>query len=881
MKSLRQLRGWLMRLFGLFQRNQREQEFAEELASHLALHIEDNLRAGMSPEEARRRALIKLGGVTQTTELHREQGGLPMLETLIQDLRFGVRMLRKNPGFSLVAILTLALGIGATTAMFSVVNAILLRPLFGRETDRLVTIYHSYPKTNLTTGGAAASFVDYQQQGAIFESVAVSANASFNLTGQGEPERVEGRRVSAGYFTTRGVTAALGRTFLPDEDKPGKQYLAIISYGLWKQRFNADPNVLGRSMMLNGENHTVIGVMPEEWSRRNEIWTPLALTAEQLADRGWEFLRMTARLKPGVSLDQAQAAMNTLARQLMQEHPQNYPADSGWNIRLTPVYEDTVREIRPALRVLLGAVGFILLIACANVANLLLARMAARGREMALRAALGASRRRVLRQLLTESLLLALTGGGMGLLIAYWGTGLLLKLNQNNLPRAQEYSMDGRILAFAFGLSVLTSLLFGLAPALQASKADLTNPLKEGGRGASGGGRARLRSLLVVAEIALTLVLLIGGGLMLKSFAQLLQVNPGFRPENLLTLRISLPDDRYHEERQARDFARQALEKVKALPGVQAAGVVTSLPLSQSNASGTFAIDGRPTASRDARPQAEWRMVSPEYLQTMSIPLQMGRNFTERDAAEAPNVMLIDETLARLYWPNENPIGKRVALSNTRETIWREIVGVVGAVKHRGLDADYRGTLYVPHSQMSWENFFLVVRTVAEPTSMTTAVRAAIQSVDQNQPVYEVMTMEQRVSESVGQRRFSMLLLGLFAAVALLLAAVGLYGVMSYGVSQRTQEIGIRLALGAQAGDVLKLVVKQGMSLVCLGVGLGLLASLALTRLLTNLLFGVQATDPVTIAGVALMLVGVALLACWIPARRAAKVDPMIALRRE
>jgi putative ABC transport system permease protein len=731
----------------------------------------------------------------------------------------------------------------------------------------------------LTTGGSAASFIDYQQRGAVFESVAVSASASFNLTGQGEPERVEGRRVSSGYFTTRGVTTALGRAFLPDEDKPGNQYVALISYGLWQRRFNADPNALGSNIMLNGENHTVVGVMPEAWSRRNEIWTPLALTPEQLADRGKEFLRMTARLKPGVSLEQAQAVMNTLALQLMQEHPQNYPADSGWNIRLTPVYEDTVREIRPALRILLGAVGFILLIACANVANLLLARMAARGREMALRAALGASRQRALRQLLAESLLLALAGGGMGLLIAYWGTGLLINLNQNNLPRAQEYSMDGRILAFAFGLSVLTSLLFGLAPALQASKADLIDPLKEGGRGAGGAGRAGLRSLLVVAEIALTLVLLIGGGLMLKSFAQLLQVNPGFLPENLLTLRISLPNDRYHEERQVRDFARQALEKVKALSGVQAAGVVTSLPLSQSDASGTFAIDGRPTASRDARPQADWRMVSPEYLQTMGIPLQAGRYFTERDTADAPNVMLIDETLARLYWPNENPIGKRVALSDTRELIWREIIGVVGAVKHRGLDADYRGTLYAPHSQKPWENLFLVARTAAEPTSMTTAVRAAIQSVDQNQPVYEVMTMEQRVSESVGQRRFSMLLLGLFAAVALLLAALGLYGVMSYGVSQRTQEIGIRMALGAQASDVLKLVVKQGMTLVCLGVGIGLLVSFALTRLLTSLLFGVQATDPVTIAGVALMLVGVALLACWIPARRATKVDPLVALR--
>ncbi|HEV2663441.1 MAG TPA: ABC transporter permease, partial [Blastocatellia bacterium] len=448
MDTLSQL--WRRLLFYL-RRDRFDRELEEEMRFHLEMKARENAEAGMGPLEARYAARRQFGNQTILQEVSRDMWGVRSIETLFQDLRYGVRVLLKNPGVALIAVLTLALGIGANTAIFSVVNAILLRPLFGRESDRLITIYHSYPKTNLTTGGSAASFVDYQQRGTVFESVAVSAGASFNLTGQGEPERVEGRRVSAGYFMTRGVTAALGRTFLPDEDKPGNHYVAIISYGLWQQRFNADPNMLGRSIMLNGENHTVVGVMPEAWSRRNEIWIPLALTAEQLADRGYEFLRMTARLKPGVSLEQAQVAMNTLAQQLMQERPQNYPADSGWNIRLVPVYEDAVREIRPALRVLLGAAGFILLIACANVANLLLARMAARGREMAIRAALGASRWRVIRQLVIEGLLLALTGGGLGLLIAYWGTDLLIKLNQNNLPRAQEFSMDGRILAFTFG----------------------------------------------------------------------------------------------------------------------------------------------------------------------------------------------------------------------------------------------------------------------------------------------------------------------------------------------------------------------------------------------------------------------------------------------
>jgi putative ABC transport system permease protein len=878
---------------------EREIEIVEEQALHLEAAYEDALADGLPEAEAGARALRSYDWRLLECELSRAErplaaralqppldlierkGGIRM-GSFIQDLRFGIRTLLERPGFTLIVIITIALGIGMNTAIFSVVNAVLLRPLPGRDSDRFVTVYHDYPKINATRRVSAASFIDYSGQGDVFESAAALQGVSLNLTGQGEPERIDGRRVSASYFQTIGIDAEVGRTFLPEEEQPGKHHVALISHSLWQQRFGADPNIAGRAVELNGETYTVIGVIPPIVQQYNTVWIPLALTPEQKADRTRENLWMIARLKPGVSRERAQASMNVLARRVMQEHPENYPAGGEWGVRVDSRFEEVVQGFRPALHVLLGAVGFVLLIASANVSNLLLARSAARGKEMAIRAALGAGRLRVIRQLLTESLLLALVGGGLGTLAAWWGTDLLINLNRDNLPRAQEYSMDSRVLAFALGLSVLTSLLFGLAPALQASKTDLIKTLKEGGLGAAGSRRAYFRSLLVVAEIALTLILLIGGGLMLKSFVRLLQVDPGFRPDNLLTMQLSLPDYRYREARQARGFYSQVLERVKALPGVQSAGLVSQLPLSGSNASGAFAIEGRTTLSRGQASQAEIRAASPEYIQTLGVPLRAGRYFSERDKAESAKVMIIDETLARLYWPHEEPLGKRVGLSPSGEQIWYEIIGVVGSVKQRGLDEEYRGTLYIPYDQAPpFRNLFLAARTGAEPTSITSAVREAIQTLDRNQPVSQVKTMERRIIESVAQRRFSVVLLGLFAAVALVMAASGLYGIISYLVSQRTHEIGVRMALGARARDVLKMVIRQGFGLALAGIAVGLSGALILTRWMKVMLYGVSATDPQTFALIALLLVAIALLACFVPARRATKVDPMVALRRD
>jgi len=803
-----------------------------------------------------------------------------MMQTLWQDLRYGARMLLRNPGFTLIAVLTLALGIGANSAVFSVVNSILLRPLPYRDSDRLVTIGHSYSKLNMIGPVSAPAFFDYRDQSAVFESAALFSGTNRNLTGQGEPERLSGQRVSASYFPTLGVQAILGRTFSPEEDQQGHHRVVALSYGLWQRRFGSDPAVLGRTLTLDGESYTVVGVMPASLYGETEIWVPVALTPEEAALRQWNHLSMVARLKPGVSLQQAQTAMNTLADRLRQQYPQIYSGGS-WGIAVKSLFEESVGEIRRALLVLLVAVSFVLLIACANLTNLLLARSATRRKEVAIRAALGAGRLRLVRQLLTESLLLALLGGGFGLLLSLFGVDLLVALNHGNIPRWQEIGVDGRVLTFTLAVSLMTSALFGLAPALQSSKIELTAALKEGGRSSVSGFRSfGLRNLLVVSEVALALVLLVGAGLLLRSFARLLEVNLGFQPQNLLTMQVSLPTSKYGTPEQRRAFYEQALGQIRALPGVVSAGAVSNLPLSGAMTSSGFTIEGHQTMQRELYP-ADPRSASSEYLQTMSIPLLRGRYFTERDRAGAPEVVIIDEVLARRYFPNEDPLGKRLAVEGPG---WREIVGIVGQIKYKGLDVDYQGQLYFPHAQDPWRGMYrmnLVVRTTAEPMSLVSAVRGAIQRVDKDQPVYRVMAMEQLVADSVAQRRFSMFLLGLFAALALLLAAVGLYGVLAYSVTERTHEIGVRMALGAQRRDVLKLVVGHGLMLALTGVAIGLVASFVLTRLMKNLLFGVRATDPLTFATIALLLTVVALVACYLPARRATKVDPLVALRCE
>jgi putative ABC transport system permease protein len=889
------------RLKGLRLEAAREAEIVEELAQHLDDRYEELMLGGATTEAACAAVLLELNDsellarelgrverqiIREPVVLGAQRRGI-MIVDLWHDLRYGVRTLRKNPGFTLIAVLTLALGIGANTAIFSVVNAILLRPLPFKDPDRLVILGHAYPKLDLIAPVSPRGFVDYRDRGDVFESAAVSSGASFNLTGQGEPERIQGRRVSADFLSTLGVEPVLGRAFLPEEDQPGKEHVAILSHGLWQRSFGADQNVIGRMITLDGESYSVIGVMPASFRLYggDELWTPLALTAEQLspARRGSEFLIMIARLKPGITVEQAQTAMNSVANQIIKDEPGTYPTDGSWGVSVKLLYEDYVRDIRPALLVLLGAVGFVLLIACANVANLLLARASARRKEIAIRTALGAGRWRLIRQLLTESVLLSLAGGGLGLLIAIWGVDLLIKLNQDNIPRAQEIGVDGRMLVFTFGLSLLTGILFGLVPAIQASKTELTETLKEGGRTSAGSHQARFRNLLVVTEIALALVLLIGASLMVRSFARLLQVNPGFQTQNILTMQVTLPYLKYKDPPMSRNFYQQTLEKVKALPGVQSVGAVSHLPLSGGVASGFFAIEGREVPPGEQGYHSDRRSISSEYLQTMSIPLLKGRYFNEADRDETQKVVIIDETLARKYWPGEDPTGKHISYNrdDKNERIWREIVGVVGSIKHRALDADYRGTVYSPHSQWPLGNMFLVVHTTSEPQSMASMVRSAIQSVDKDQPVYRVRTMEDVFAESVAQKRFSMFLLGLFAAVALVLAAVGLYGVMSYGVSQRTHEIGIRMALGARGPDVLKMVLGQGMVLALIGTGLGLAGAFVLTRVMSSLLFGISSTDPLTFISVPLILAAVALLACYIPARRATKVDPMVALRYE
>jgi putative ABC transport system permease protein len=802
------------------------------------------------------------------------------MHTFWQDLRYGARMLRKNPGFSSIAVLTLALGIGANAAIFSVVNAVLLRPLPFKEPDRLTMIRETklpqFPEFSVSPG----NFLDWKSQNTVFEQLVAYHGLSFNLVGTGDPEELRGQRVTDGFFAMLGIKPELGRDFLPEEDQSGRSNVAIISHGLWQRRFGGDPKIINQAITLSGQSYTVVGVLPATFNFGGEtvLWRPMGFSAQEAQNHGGHYLTAIGRLKPGATIDQARAEMTAIAGRLAQQYPN---ANAGWSVKLMPLQEFIVRGVEQSLLILLGAVAFVLLIACANVANLLLARGAGRQKEVSIRAALGAGRWRIVCQLLTESSLLALAGGAAGLLLAKLGMNLLLVLAPQNLPRINTVSLDGRVLAFTAAVTLLTGAIFGLVPAFQASRPNLSEMMKDsGGRGSTEGGRRLfIRSSLVVLEVASALLLLVGAGLLIKSFWRLQQIDPGFNPNNALTVSLALPGRKYPQENQQAAFFQQLLERVRNLPGVQATGAGVSMPLTGGFIYG-FVIEGRPPLPPGAGQSTNYSSVSPDYFKAMGIPLLRGRVFTEYDTRDTARVAVISESMAKRVFPDEDPIGKRIHITNG-PTVFREIVGIVGDVKQDGLDQDTTLQTYEPYTQKTYSGMTLVVRTAGDPTNLTAAIRNEVLNIDKEQPVSGIRTLEQLVSNSISQQKFSMLLLGVFAAVALVLAAVGIYGVLSYAAAQRTHEIGVRMALGARASDVLRMVIGQGMKLVSMGLALGLGVALALTQLMKRLLFGVGAADPLTYGLIAFLLVLVALLACWIPARRAANVDPMVALRVE
>ena len=814
------------------------------------------------------------------------------MNDLMQDIRFGVRMLLKSPSISIVATIALALGIGANTAIFSVVNAVLLRPLPYPNSEKLVSVFETNPDRGLRRGSHSyPNFFDVRSQNTVFEHLAAYHGADFIMTGRGEPARLQGSVVTANLFPLLGVQPALGRSFLPEEDKPAQGgRVAIISHELFQQRFNSDPSILNQAITLDGRPFTVVGVMPPgfEFPIQNdpvELWTTIAGDAsgkDPVTDqRGAHFLQAIARLKPGVTEQQIEGDLSTIAARLEQQYPDT---NTRRGLRAESALEAMVGKARPALLVLLGAVACVLLIACANVANLLLARATSRHKEMAIRAALGASRMRVIRQLLTESILLSLVGGGVGLLLAVWWSDLLIALGKDDIPRAVHVGMDWRVLGFTLGVSVLTGLIFGLVPAFHSSKSELVESLKEGGRGTGESARRNpMRAILVVSELAIAVVLLVCAGLLIQSLWRLQRVKSGLQTENVLTFNAVLPEVKYKYDRQSQFFV-DLKTRLEALPGVQSASSIFPLPLSRELFSISFAIEGRPVAPKD-EPSAEFFTTGVGYFRTIGIPLIKGRDFDDRDKYGSTPVIIISETFARQHFPNEDPIGKRIhpGISTIEgdETTMREIVGVVGDIRNRGLNSESRPAYYVPQTQVPFSQMVTVVKTTAEPRSLVSAVTKEVGAMDQDVPLFGVKTMDEYLSASVAAPRFNSTLLSIFAAVALVLTVVGLYGVMSYSVAQRTNEIGIRLALGAQARDVVMMIVKQGSKLILIGLAIGLVGAYALTRLVASLLFGVTAKDPFTFVAVALLLALVAFLACYVPAWRATKVDPMEALRCE
>ena len=798
------------------------------------------------------------------------------MNNLIQDLKYAFRMMLKHRSFTFVAVLAIALGIGANTAIFSVVNGVLLRPLPYAAPEELTAILHG------SSPVAPANFLDLRQQTQAFESIAAAQVWGPSLTGRDQPEHLRGLQLSADMFHLLGVKPALGRTFTPQEDQPGNDHVVVLSNRLWQRRFAADPKIVGQQLLLDGANYEVIGVMPAQfefapfWATQTELWVPLNLAA-RVGDRKGASLRIFGRLKSGTSLEQAQAEVATIFSRLEQQYPE---ANKGLTLTVESLHEKAVGKTRPALLILLAAVGFVLLIACANVANLLMTRAAARKREIALRIALGAGRARIARQLLTESVLLALLGGGLGLLLGILGVRLLLGLGPENLPRIQMIAIDVYVLGFTLLLSLLTGLLFGLAPVLQIRRASFSAALKEGGRGSGDSGRRSIgRRLLVVSEVALALMLLVGSGLLVRSFLRLVSVDPGFNPKNVLTMTISLAGSELKTGPQRAAFFEQLNDRVHSLPGVEVSSAINHLPLAGDLWTLGFTIEGRPALLPGEKQGAAYRIVRPDYFQTMGATMLRGRDFTARDNDQSPPVVIINETLAQRFWPNETPLGKRITVAQDG---LREIVGIVKDTKQRDWSSPSGPEVYLPHLQVpSPRSMTLVVRSSGDPLALAGSIKNSVWAIDKDLPVSEVRTLGDVVSGAIGPQRFNTILLGLFAAVALLLAVVGIYSVLSDTVTARTHEIGVRMALGARPGDVLQMVVGEGMALVGIGIAAGLFGAYLLTQLMSSLLYEVSVTDRVTFTGVPVVVAAIAFAACLVPARRATKVDPLVALRYE
>jgi putative ABC transport system permease protein len=885
---MNRLRGLLARLGNLFHKEQLDHDLDNELANHLELHIADNLRAGMTSEQARHAAMLKLGGIEQTKESVRDQRGIPMLETFLQDLRFGLRMLRKSPAFTAIAILTLAVGIGANTAIFSFVSGALLRSLPYRDANRLMILWSSEPergwKKNIVS---AADFADWRAQSKSFEDMAGYIDSAANLSNGHEAMAVNGLEVTSNFFSVLGLTPELGQSFRMGDDRPGAPKVALISHALWVQRFASDPAIAGKIIQLNQQSYTILGVMPASFvvptdgESDVQFWTPFELDPVAPV-RDMHAIFVVGRLAAGATQTRAQQEMTLIAQRLQQQYRKS---NAGWTVAVETLNQSMSGNVRPVLLILMGAVGCVLLIACVNVANLQLSRGVSRRREFAIRGALGADRKRVVRQLLTESILLSFSAAALGILLAQWSVELVRKIYLATDPGFAAVRVDARVLLFTLALSVITAFLFGLAPAWMTSGVNPQQTLKESGRSSGASAKTHsLRGVLVAGECALAVVLLVGAGLLIRTFDAVTRVDPGFDPHNVLSFHVSLAGPRYEAPADRAVFYDRMVEKIKSLPGVEAASIVTVPPFLGYNGWG-FITEENPAPPPEEEPDASYQVIGPEYFQTLRIPLLQGRTFTLADRQGSALVAIINKTLAQKYWPGEDVLGKHLRMSTAEpNSAWMTVVGIVGDVRRLGLAEELSPELYVPYRQYPWMNLprSAVVRTYANPLLVANAIRRSVSEIDPNEAIDSVTTMERVIHlHSLNDRSFNMVLLGTLAGLALLLSVVGIYSVMSYSVSQRTQEIGVRLALGARRKDVLWLVLRIGAKTAIIGVAIGLFASLLLSRLMSSLLFKVSAADPATFISVGILLSAVVFLANYIPARRATQVDPMVALRYE